>query len=489
MATQTTDPDPSVEMLWPQQREFLESDAHITAMFSGAGLGKSRVLTERIVRDHSKHDNWWVGRPEFNTNPLILMVGAAHEAYLAENTVPLFRAALDRAEARIGRTLRKRTGRNRDGWFGSLGHRHQEMLNATDIHFKSFPTKENAVAVTVAGLYFDEITMFSDVEIWRRSLQRVRDPRAGKRPSGRPWNYVACVGTPEEDHWIHESLIDQMTGDPYPGVNVIMGASIHNPLLPDSWFVDAGRHSSALFTRMQVMGEWVRGAGGQRFAHVFNEDRHIVHLKAPPNGAGLKFDLGWDPGYRTGSVVVMWQHPKTGAWFVVDEIVIQNQTTNDVCTTLLQMGYNAGNIRSICMDPRDNKKRSSSEITDGDIVFKRFGIRPKNKHVGERAGELHVRLDALEDMIRDNKFFINDKILPKSREQLGLVNSIHRFATKKMEKSAEQFTDKVTRDTNERWKHPIDAVHFVLMHYERGVYARVARNSAKSQIAPGRSGA
>ena len=30
----------------------------------------------------------------------------------------------------------------------------------------------------------------------------------------------------------------------------------------------------------------------------------------------------------------------------------------------------------------------------------------------------------------------------------------------------------------------IDAVHFVLMHYERGVYARVSRNSTKQQIAP-----
>lgn len=237
------------------------------------------------------------------------------------------------------------------------------------------------------------------------------------------------------------------------------------------------------------MGEWVRGAGGQRFAHVFNEDKHVVHLKAPTHGGGLKFDLGWDPGYRTGSVVIMWQHPKTEAWYVVDEIVVQNSTTNDVCTKLLGMGYNSGNIRSICMDPRDNKKRSTSEQTDGDIVYKRMGIRPKNKHVGERSGELHVRLDALEDMIKNDRFFINDKILPKSREQLGLVNSLHRFATKKMEEAPEQFTDKPTRDTNERWKHPIDAVHYVLMHYERGVYARVVRNPAKAQIKPVKSGA
>lgn len=476
-------------MLWPSQSEFITSDAHITAMLTGAGLGKSVALVKRIVRDHSKHDNWWAGRPEFNTNPLLLMVGAAHEAYLAENTVPLFRAELDRVEARTGRPIRKRTGRNRDGWYGSIGHRYQEMLNATQVHFKSFPSKENAVAVTVAGLYFDEITMFSDVEIWRRSLQRVRDPRAGKRPSGKPWNFVACVGTPEEDHWIHEALIDPLNGRPYPGVNVILDASISNPLLPDSWFIDVGRHSSKLFTEMQVMGRWVRGAGGQRFAHVFHEDKHVVGLKAPPNGGGLKFDLGWDPGYGTGSVVVMWQRPRDGAWFVVDEVVIERKTTDMVCSEILQRGYNATNIRSICMDPRDNKKRSTSEKTDGDYVFQRFGIRPKNKHIGLHSGELHVRLDALEDLITAGKFYISDKILPKSREQLGLVNALHRFAMRKMDEDPERTVDRPTRDTMERWKHPIDAVHFVLMHYERGVYARVARNSSKDQIAKVKSGA
>ena len=476
-------------MLWAGQRDFLESDAFITAAFTGAGWGKSRILTERIIRDHTRHDMWWEGRPEYKTNPLILMVGAAHEAYLAENTVPLFRAALDRAEARTGRQLRKRTGRNRDGWFGSIGHRHQEMTNATDIHFKSFPTKENAVAVTVAGLYFDEITMFSDVEIWRRSLQRVRDPRAGKRPSGKTWDFVACVGTPEEDHWIHEALIDPMSGEPYPGVNLIMDASINNPLLPDSWFINAGRHSSKLFTRMQVMGEWVRGAGGQRFSHVFSEDKHVVHLTPPQNKAAVKYDLGWDPGYRTGSVVIMWQRPMDSAWFIVDEVVIAGKTTNDVCSEVLSRGYNASNIRSICMDPRDNKKRSTSEQTDGDIVFKRLGVRPKNKHIGEASGELHLRLDAREDLLNSGKFFINDKVLPKTREQLGIVNALHRFATKKMEGDTENFIDKPTRDTIERWKHPIDAVHFVLMHYERGVYARVARNGSRAQVSPTRSGA
>lgn len=471
-----------IEMVWPGQREFLESEAHITAMLTGAGYGKSRILCERIIKDHARQDYWWQGRAEYNTNPLIFMVGAAHEQHLADNTVPLFRANLDRIEAAIGRSLRKRTGRNRDGWFGSLGHRRQEMANCVDIIFKSFPTKENAVAVTVAGLYFDEVTMFKDVEIWRRSMQRVRDPRVVTLPNGKPSHFVCAVGTPEEDHFIHDVLIDSVTGKPFPGVRLIMDASIKNPVLPDSWFETAGRQTSRLFKEMQVMGRWVRGAGGQRFANVFDADKHVVHLRRPTGPSGIKFDIGWDPGYRTGSVIVAWQRPRDGVWFLIDEIVITDMTTQEVCTELLRRGYNKFNIRTINMDPRDDKQRSTSRVTDGQIVRERLGIRPNNKHIGEKTGHLYVRLDVIETLLTEGKLFISDSLLPKAANQLGMINALKNFATRKADQDPEQFIDKPTRDSLERWKHPIDALHYILMQYERGVYTRIVRTPHREQL-------
>lgn len=467
----------SFQMIWPGQKEFIFSEAETTAFLTGAGAGKSFALCQRIVRDHAKQDYWWEGRAEFNTQPILFIVGAAHEAYLAENTVPLLRATIDRTERAIGRTIRKKTGRDRDGWFGAVGHRRQEMANCVDIIIKSFPTKENAVAVTCAGMYFDEVTMLSDVEIWRRSMQRAREPRAKKNAQGIPYNYVACVGTPEEDHFIHDVLIDPLTHEPYPGNKIIMGSSLSNPMLPMRWFENQA-HSSHLFKEMQVMGRWVKGAGGQRFAHVFREDHHIVHLARPAISSAIKYDLGWDPGYRTGSVLIGWQRPRDGVWFIVDEVVITDMTTYDVCAELLKRGYNARNIRSIGMDPRDaNKERSTSRVTDHQIVYDKLGIRPRIQHIGQKSGELYVRLDVIEDMLVSDRLFVNDTLKPRSNQQLGLVNALKQFATRKTNADKETFIDKPTRDTMERWKHPIDALHYLLMGTERGTYQKVIRDS------------
>ncbi len=463
----------AISLVWPGQADFLLSEANKTLLFTGASYGKSKILCEKIIYDHSKMDYWWVNRAEYNTNPIIFMVGAAHEAYLAENTVPLFRAALDQIEGRIGRSLRKRTGRDRDGWYGSVGHRRQEMANCVDIIIKAFPTKENAVAVTVAGLYFDEITMFSDPEIWRRSLQRVRDPRVTKKANGRPNHFIAAVGTPEEDHWIYELVVDPVTKRPYPGCKVILGSTLSNPLIDINWFSNQAL-SSQTFKDMQVMGQWVAGAGGQRFANIFT-DRHIVSMAKPVNPRAVQYDIGWDPGYRTGAVVVGWQRPRDDTWFLVDEVTISGATTNEVCDMLMAKGYDRRNIRSISMDPRDaNKQKSTSRVTDAQIVYDKFGIRPKAKSVGN--SEVQVRLDVLEDMFRADRLFISDELLPRNSSQICLVNALKNFATRKMKADGEKFTDSITRDTMERWKHHIDAVHYMLMHYERGVYTRVLRN-------------
>lgn len=470
----------SLQMIWPGQKEFIFSEAETTAFLTGAGAGKSFALCQRIVRDHAKQDYWWEGRAEFNTQPILFVVGAAHEAYLAENTVPMLRATLDRTERMIGRTLRKKTGRDRDGWFGAVGHRRQEMANCVDIIIKSFPTKENAVAVTCAGMYFDEVTMLSDVEIWRRSMQRAREPRAKKDPlTGRPYNYVACVGTPEEDHFIHDVLIDSTTGEPFPGNKIIMGSSLSNPMLPMRWFENQA-HSGHLFKSMQVMGRWVKGAGGQRFAHIFREDHHIVHLAKPAVTSLIKYDLGWDPGYRTGSVLIAWQRPRDGVIFIVDEIVISDMTTHEVCAELLRRGYSARNIRYIGMDPRDaNKERSTSRVTDLQIVYEKLGVRPRAHHIGAKSGELYVRLDVIEEMLRNDQIFVNDALKPRSNQQLGLVNSLKNFATRKTDADKEKFVDKPTRDTLERWKHSIDALHYVLLCLSAGTYQKVVRDSYK----------
>ncbi|MEK9736245.1 MAG: hypothetical protein VW239_02860 [Candidatus Nanopelagicales bacterium] len=456
-------------IIWPGQAEFLESDAYITAAFTGAGFGKSVVLCERVLMDHARQDGWWEGRVDYNSRPLMVVVGAPHEKYLSLRTVPEFKAALQNLEERAGRIFRKKTGRYRDGWYGNALGRRQEMANCVDVVFYPLPTKDSAVAVDVCGFYVDEVTMLTDVEIWRRSIQRVRDSRA-------KWRGIAVVGTPEEDHFIHEALIDPMSGESRKGVKVITASTLENPKINIEWFEQIGQQASGIFKEMQVLGKWVRGAGGQRFAHVFDLDRHTAKMTFDKNK--VMFDIGWDPGYRTGSVIIAYKHRDT--WCVVDEIVIKDMTTEEVCDELLRRGYNKKNIRYIGMDPRDaDKHRSTSRVTDAEIVYRKIGIRPKRTHVGYRTGEVYVRLDVLETLLDQNKLIINADLLPKSTAHNGIINSIRGFSTRKMKEDAENFVDAPTTETMQRFKHAIDALHYLLMEYEKPEYRKVAMSPTR----------
>ena len=451
-------------IIWPGQAEMLESDAYITAVFSGASFGKSYILCEKVLKDHSRQDGWWNGRVDYNSRPLMMVVGAPHEKYLGLRTVPEFKAALQNLEERVGRTLRKKTGRYRDGWYGNALGRRQEMANCVDVVFYPLPTKDSAVAVDVCGLYIDEVTMLTDVEIWRRSMQRVRDPRA-------LWRGMAVVGTPEEDHFIHEALIDPMTGEARKGVKVITASTLQNPKINIEWFEQIGQQASGIFKEMQVLGKWVRGAGGQRFAHVFSLERHTAKMTF--DKSKIKVSIGIDPGYRTGSAIVGYQHGNV--WCIIDEVVIKDMTTEEVCDELLKRGYNKKNIQYIGMDPRDSDKhRSTSRVTDAEIVYRKMGIRPKRTHVGYRTGEVQVRLDVLETLLDRDRILINEDLVPRSPSAGGIVNSLRNFATRKLKGDAENFTDVPTTDTLERWKHSVDAVHYLLMEYEKPEYRKVA---------------
>lgn len=452
--------------VWLGQAEFLTSEEYITGLFTGAGYGKSHILCERVLRDISKQDNWWAGRVDYNSRPLLMVIGAPHEKYLSARTVPEFKAATDRLEAALGRTVRRKTGRNGDGWFGGNGHRRQEMGNAVDVTFYPLPTRDSAVAVDVAGFYVDEVTMLTDVDIWRRSLQRVRDSRAISRQ-------VAVVGTPEEDHFIKNALIDEQTGLALPGVRVITDTSINNPKLPIEWFVTMGQQASESFKRMQVLGEWVAGAGGQRFAHLMDLDTVCMPSSVSPRDVRYKFSLGWDPGYRTGSVVIIWRHP-SGVYCVVDEIVIRDLTTEQVCDELLARGYNMYNIEYIGLDPRDATKRTSTnQSTNAEIIYRKLKVRPKYRSVNNNH-LLVRRLDVIANMLAAGKIVFAESLRPRTSGSPGIINGLRNFATKRMQSDDENFTDKPTHETLEKWKHYIDAISYVLMQYEKGEYQKVS---------------
>jgi hypothetical protein len=280
------------------------------------------------------------------------------------------------------------------------------------------------------------------------------------------------VGTPEEDHFIKEALIDEETGLARPNTRVIMDSSISNPLLPIEWFETMGQQASEQYKEMQVMGRWVKGAGGQRFAHLLDGDHMFLPSTVTPRDPRYQFYLGWDPGYRTGSVVVFWRHT-SGIWCLVDEVVIRDMTTEQVCDELLARGYNYMNIKYIGLDPRDaNKRTAVNNTSNAEIIYRKLRVRPKDKII-RNTHHLNTRLDVLANMLAAGKIVFAEHLRPRTTHAPCAYNGLRNFATRKMKSDPENFIDTPTPETLERWKHYIDAMHYVFMEFERGEYQRV----------------
>lgn len=453
-------------LMWPGQGEFVEATTDQVWMFTGAAYGKSEALTWRILGDASDNDGWWEGRFDYSDNPLTFILGAPADRYLTARTIPAFRSRLTVCERVIGRRLRAQTGRSQDGWFEAAGRRRQELANAINVLCYPLDKEEAGVATDASCAYIDEVTMMPSEWIFNRLLDRVRDPRALK-------SVVAGVGTPEKSHWIYPRVMNPETDTPQPNITVIMDSALNNPLLPDHKFRNMAGASDE-YIEAQLMGRWVKGSGGEWFADVFSFERHVHPMTITAREPGIRFDIGWDPGHFRGAIVIAYMHPRLNAWCVIDEVNLEKMTTRDACKELKKRGYNRSNIRSISMDPRDAAKmRSSSEgKTDADIVREEMGIMPFYVDTLGFNSRLRIRLEALRELLKDNKILFSDRLIPRSRQAQGVINSIQFFAVQTSQDAEGKFLETVTRATKDLWKHHIDALHYIVMRYEHGAYRR-----------------
>jgi len=467
-------PGLSVNEVWSAQVELLLAKEDIVGMFTGAGYGKTKVLCWRSLMDCAEQDDWYHdenGRldPQWSINPLVFLMGAPTGRYIVDRLVPEHTGIIREWEAIYGRRLTKRTGRLRNGYFDDDRRRRLEMTNGVSFFYRGFDKEESAVATNASSLYVDEATMLTAQGIWSRATMRVRDPRAKKLT-------IACTGTPELGHFLYSEFHDPVTGVVRPGYRVIQDATINNPVLSAKYF-SRYFNSGSSFVDMQVMGKWTQGGGGQRFVGSFSPHRNVQHINISPTLPGVKFSIGWDPGFSTGHVVIMYFKRSTKRWYVVDEIPIVGKTTEEICHELMRRGYHArfGNIDMIGLDPNDAvKRRSTNKVTDYEIIRRLLGIAPKYVDVKGFNAELRLRCDVIAKMLEDGRLVFNSTMLPTESRSPGCINSILGFTLKPLEKGVEgEYDDHPTESTKKRWKHAIDAIHYVLMWHETNTYERV----------------
>jgi hypothetical protein len=448
---------------WPGQAALLDSDADEVALISGAGFGKSHVLGYKAVQLVLKNQGWFHGHEGVDVNHLRVVLGAPDLKFLSKRSIPAVREAISVIERRSGRRLTARTGRSKDGFYGGTQPR-IEFASGIDLDCYPLVDEGSAVAVDIAALLVDEVTMLKRRAILHRARNRVRDKRA-------LFMQKVFVGTPETGHWFYDEMYDELD-NPREGKHIITASSLENPYLPDNWFTTM-REAGELYVRQQVLGEWVKGSSGERFAHAFDPRRHCVSMgEVNVRNRKYQFILGIDPGYRTGSWLVIWHNKHRNEFWVYDEIVVKNKTTEDVVMELTKRGYGRHNIKMIGCDADAAKMRSGSREVD--LIRKHLGRTPRyrgGRHKLNKA--VRIREDYIHKLLIDERLKLNSRLIPRGNKTSCLYNSLRYYSSKRIRGEDGLYIDKPTYETDKRWKHAIDALHYALMHVDHRGYSPI----------------
>tara|TARA_Y100001973_G_C5207560_1_gene342717 strand:- start:5525 stop:6967 length:1443 start_codon:yes stop_codon:yes gene_type:complete len=457
-------------VFWPGQAEFLQSTEDEVALITGAGYGKSHVLGYKAVDIVLRNQGWHHGHTGADVNHLRIALGAPDKKFLDKRSIPAVREAISVIEQKSGKRLTARTGRGKDGFFGGH-HPRIEFTSAIDLDCYPLVDESSAVAVDLAAFLVDEVTMLKNRNILHRIRNRVRDERRSL------FMQKAFVGTPETSHWFYDEFYDEF-GEVKPRKHVINASSLENPFLPDSWF-EAMKEAGETYVRQQVLGEWVRGVSGERFADVFDVKTHCIPMNINPKNRRYRFMIGIDPGYRTGSWLVLWHNQAQGEFWVVDEIVIKNKTTEQAAKELALKGYGRHNVSLIGCDADASKNRSG--VREIDTIKKILGRTPRY-----RGGHFNlnkksrIREDYIHKLLSEERIKINSRLIPRSSKTHCLVNSFKYYSNRVFKSEEGEYVDKPSLETVQKWKHPIDALHYVLIWADRKGYKPIQMASMLS---------
>lgn len=458
----------------PKQAEFIESDEKNVILVSGVGFGKTYSLAHKAIRIALKNTDWFKYHSGAQYDHLRVVYCAPQAKYLTQNSIPAVRSIIAQIEDLSGQKITADTGRNLDGFFGG-GQPRIEMANGVDILFFPLPDESSAVSLNACGGLIDEFTFLKNEKVMNRLQHRVRDKRA-------LFLQFAAVGTPEPGHPTYDIIYNE-EGEPKKNYHVIQASSLDNPFINKDFFeINASMSSNINFMRSQLLGEWTGALTGKRFSESFNPDIHVRPCPFSPKRYGDQFYIGWDPGQQSGSVLILAN--EDGVWWIVDEIVIQGKTTRAVCAELKVKGYSHRNLIGIGVDIDAARNRAiamSEGETDVKIIRDNFFIQPKYR--GNRAkvhSNLRIRLNMIEHMLNNNMLYINSDLMPRSKKTMGIVNALRNFDLKPHNREEGMFLDKPTAEAERLWKHPIDALHYALIHWAEHLYKPIVTQVSKA---------
>lgn len=365
--------------LFPTQKKFATSNSLYPAFIGGYGAGKTYVNSVKALM-HSIYYN--PGLPG-------LLVAPTYRD-LRDTNIPTLLEILE--IKKIPYRLFKSNYVLELPWWNSR------------ILLRSADEPERLKGPNVAWSGIDEIARIKE-EIWGVLVSRVRHPQAKSRQT-------FVTGTPEGLNWVYERWVENKT----PDYQLFQAATSENKMI-SSFYLSALEDShSKDELKEKLYGQFCDGSKGRvyknfdrrlhlRSSSTLTEKKDLIIIRELPLCLTCDFNI-------TPCCWLVLQHYQ-GHIYVLDEIVLEDTNTSEMCQEVEERGYlkhSSGII--VYGDPSGNSRSTTAAKSDYSII-KNAGMVRQN--VARSAPAVKDRTNAVNAKLLNSKGKISIYISPRCK--------------------------------------------------------------------------
>lgn len=185
--------------------------------------------------------------------------------------------------------------------------------------------------------------------------------------------------------WLTKEFVDKVSNGTHPNYRRVVAPTRSNPGVTDDYISEIMRTSTPEEVRMFLEG--LTGSGGVGAYSTFDRALHVVPIDVMRSRLGLHLPdsrlpliLAWD--FNVTPLCVVIAQEIRGVTYVIDEIILRNARTHDMCRAILDrypardgsMVTRDGYAYDIFGDPAGNARNTSATQTDYQIIRQAFPL-------------------------------------------------------------------------------------------------------------------
>lgn len=342
----------------------------------------------------------------------------------------------------------------RDYKFNKLDHK-LTFSNGSEILFKDIDDPEKIKSLNLHWAEIEECSQISDSS-FRQVLARLRN--TNQKPSWNNFKFrLFCHTNPQANKgWIYKRFVEQKREN----YRLIIAPTSNNTFLPEHFIEELKNNYDPEYYRINVLGEFGNYSSGL-VVKGFDDIDNVCHLGYNRNiPLYLSCDFNVDP--------MCWvvAHKDEENIYFINEIVIENTTTQQTIDEFIRKYPNHRGKIIICGDASGDYRNAQSEFTNYMIIknaLEAHGYKPEFKLRGFNPSVLN-RIQSFNARVRNVKgechIFID-------RKCKWLLHNIYNLSFKEGTSIVDVPTAKQIKNDREKkfMEHPFDAASYMVEYY------------------------